>query len=77
MSYRGENLTLQLTPVCLEVVTTALANPVLADLLAEDNEQGEKMTKSLLELRQTTKALSQMVNERGFGYDDNFGEVSK
>ncbi len=77
MSYRGENLTLQLTPVQLEVLTTALENPTFADLLASDNEQGEKMTKSLLELRQTTKALSQMVNERGFGYDDNFGEVSK
>tara|TARA_R110000824_G_scaffold127889_2_gene288533 strand:+ start:661 stop:891 length:231 start_codon:yes stop_codon:yes gene_type:complete len=76
MSYRGENLTLQLTPVQLEVLTTALENPALADLLASD-EQGEKLTNSLLEMKQTTKAMSQMVNERGFGYDDNFGEVGK
>tara|TARA_R110002074_G_scaffold98595_5_gene213387 strand:+ start:297 stop:527 length:231 start_codon:yes stop_codon:yes gene_type:complete len=76
MSYRGENLTLQLTPVQLEVLTTALENPALADLLASD-EQGEKLTNSLLEMKQTTKVMSQMVNERGFGYDDNFGEVGK
>ena len=66
----------QLTRVQLEVLTTALENPALADLLASD-EQGEKLTNSLLEMKQTTKAMSQMVNERGFGYDDNFGEVGK
>ena len=72
MSYRGEKLTIEITPIELEVLTTALNNPQVAEFLDENNE--DKMLNALHALEPKLLEISQMVNDAGFGYDDNWGK---
>jgi hypothetical protein len=72
MSYRGEKLTIEITPIQLEVLTTALNNPQVAEFLDENNE--DKMLNALHVLELKLLEISQMVRDAGFGYDDNWGE---
>ena len=72
MSYRGEKLTIEITPIELEVLTTALNNPQVAEFLDENDE--DKMLNALHALEPKLLEISQMVNDAGFGYDDNWGE---
>ena len=48
MSYRGEKLTIEITPIELEVLTTALNNPQVAEFLDENDES--KMLDALCKL---------------------------
>jgi|TARA_B100001750_G_C15469386_1_gene578947 hypothetical protein len=72
MSYRGGKLTIEITPIELEVLTTALFNPQVAEFLDENDE--DKMLNALHALEPKLLEISQMVNDAGFGYDDNWGE---
>ena len=72
MTYKGEKLTIEITPIELEVLTTALNNPQVAEFLDENNE--DKMLNALHALEPKLLEISQMVNDAGFGYDDNWGE---
>tara|TARA_R110000824_G_scaffold36072_1_gene112366 strand:- start:4605 stop:4826 length:222 start_codon:yes stop_codon:yes gene_type:complete len=72
MSYRGEKLTIEITPIELEVLTTALNNPQVAEFLDENDES--KMLDALCKLEPKLLEISQMVNDAGFGYDDNWGK---
>ncbi len=72
MAYKGEKITIEITPIELEVLTTALNNPQVAEFLDENNE--DKMLNALHALEPKLLEISQMVNDAGFGYDDNWGE---
>ena len=72
MTYKGEKLTIEITPIELEVLTIALNNPQVAEFLDENNE--DKMLNALHALEPKLLEISQMVNDAGFGYDDNWGE---
>jgi hypothetical protein len=72
MSYRGEKLTIEITPIELEVLTTALNNPQVAEFLDENDE--DKMLNALHALVEKFFDISKMVSDAGFGYDDNWGE---
>ena len=72
MSYRGEKLTIEITPIELEVLTTGLFNPQVAEFLDENDE--DKMLNALHALEEKFLEISQMVDDAGFGYDDNWGE---
>lgn len=72
MTYKGEKLTIEITPIELEVLTIALNNPQVAEFLDENNEN--KMLNAFHALEEKFFDISQMVNDAGFGYEDNWGE---
>ena len=74
MSYRGENLVIEMTPQQLELVATALRNPVLEEMLEEGGPKESKMLSELDGLISKLDDVTSMVNDAGYGYDDNFGQ---
>tara|TARA_R110002050_G_scaffold200943_1_gene335990 strand:- start:294 stop:515 length:222 start_codon:yes stop_codon:yes gene_type:complete len=72
MLYKGEKLTIEISPIELEVITTGLASPVIMEFLDECDD--DKMLVALDELKTKLRPLTTMVAEAGFGYEDNWGE---
>ena len=66
MSYRGENLNIEVTPLQLEVLATAIKCPMVQDLLEENNLSDQLL--ALDELDSKLDEIVAMVNGAGYGY---------
>ena len=66
MSYRGENLNIEVTPLQLEVLATAIKCPMVQDLL-EENKLSDQLF-ALEELDSELDEIVSMVNNAGYGY---------
>jgi|18_taG_2_1085343.scaffolds.fasta_scaffold286486_2 hypothetical protein len=66
MSYRGENLNIEVTPLQLEVLATAIKCPMVQDLLEENNLSDQLL--ALDELDSKLDEIVSMVNGAGYGY---------
>ena len=74
MSYRGEKLILELTPVQIRALGFALTNISTSELFGADEKHGEKLMKAVLEIKRRIEAIEEDLLAYGFGYEDDFGE---
>lgn len=75
MSYRGEKLILELTPVQIHALGFALDNISTSEFFdSADEKHGEKLMKVVPEIKRRVEAIEEDLLAYGFGYGDDFGE---
>ena len=77
MSYRGEKLILELTPVQIHALGFALDKSTSEFFDSADEKYGEKLMKAVPEIKRRIEAIEEDLLACGFGYEDDFGEAQQ